>query len=99
MTAPVAFAAAADPRHAGGLMRDPQPVLSIVIPALDEEEAIGATVERCLAARATIVAEICGIVPPPRGNARPVAELHRVEPPVDALPRQQLRGSSSPRSW
>lgn len=57
MTAPGAFAAAADPRDAGGLMRDPQPVLSIVIPALDEEAAIAATVERCLAARATIVAE------------------------------------------
>ena len=33
------------------------PVLSIVIPALNEEEAIGATIERCLAARETIVAE------------------------------------------
>ena len=33
------------------------PVLSIVIPALDEEEAIGATIERCLAARESIVAE------------------------------------------
>lgn len=31
-------------------------VLSVVIPALDEEEAIGSTVERCLAARAEIVA-------------------------------------------
>ena len=35
----------------------PGPLLSIVIPALDEEEAIGATVERCLAARGRIVAE------------------------------------------
>jgi hypothetical protein len=33
------------------------PVLSIVIPALNEEGAIGATIERCLAARAQIVAE------------------------------------------
>lgn len=33
------------------------PVLSIVVPALDEEAAIGATLERCLAARARIVAE------------------------------------------
>jgi glycosyltransferase involved in cell wall biosynthesis len=33
------------------------PVLSIVIPALNEEDAIGATVERCLAARGRIVAE------------------------------------------
>ena len=32
-------------------------VLSIVIPALDEEAAIGDTLERCLAARAHIVAE------------------------------------------
>lgn len=32
------------------------PVLSIVIPALNEEAAIGATIERCLAARAQIVA-------------------------------------------
>jgi glycosyltransferase involved in cell wall biosynthesis len=31
-------------------------VLTIVIPALDEEEAIGNTVERCLAARETIIA-------------------------------------------
>ena len=29
--------------------------LTIVIPALDEEEAIGSTIERCLAARAEIV--------------------------------------------
>jgi glycosyltransferase involved in cell wall biosynthesis len=33
------------------------PVLSIVIPALNEEEAIGSTIERALAARARIVAE------------------------------------------
>ena len=33
------------------------PMLSIVIPALDEEEAIGATIERCLEARERIVAE------------------------------------------
>ena len=38
-------------------MAKPGPVLSIVIPALDEEEAIGATIERCLAARESIVAE------------------------------------------
>ena len=38
-------------------MADAGPVLSIVIPALNEEEAIGSTVERCLAARARIVAE------------------------------------------
>jgi hypothetical protein len=38
-------------------MADRGPVLSIVIPALDEEAAIGATVERCLAARDRIVAE------------------------------------------
>jgi hypothetical protein len=38
-------------------MTQPGPVLSIVIPALNEEAAIGATVERCLAARAQIVAE------------------------------------------
>jgi hypothetical protein len=57
VSAPAAFAAAADPRDAGGTVRDPQPVLTIVIPALDEEEAIASTIERCLAARATIVAE------------------------------------------
>jgi glycosyltransferase involved in cell wall biosynthesis len=34
-----------------------RPVLSIVIPALNEEDAIGSTVERCLAARARITAE------------------------------------------
>lgn len=33
------------------------PTLSIVIPALDEQEAIGQTIERCLAARPRIVAE------------------------------------------
>jgi hypothetical protein len=33
------------------------PVLSIVVPALDEEEAIGDTLARCLAARDRIVAE------------------------------------------
>jgi len=32
------------------------PTLSIVIPALDEEEAIGRTIERCLAARSHILA-------------------------------------------
>lgn len=35
----------------------PRPTLSIVIPALDEEEAIGSTIGRCLEARARIVAE------------------------------------------
>jgi len=38
-------------------MAQPGPVLSIVIPALNEEAAIGATIERCLAARELIVAE------------------------------------------
>jgi glycosyltransferase involved in cell wall biosynthesis len=37
-------------------MTQPGPVLSIVIPALNEQEAIGETIERCLAARAAIVA-------------------------------------------
>lgn len=35
------------------------PVLSVVIPALDEEAAIADTVRRCLEARAHIVAETC----------------------------------------
>jgi len=35
----------------------PGPTLSIVLPALDEEAAIGDTIARCLAARARIVAE------------------------------------------
>ena len=38
--------------------------LSIVIPALNEEDAIGAIIERCLAARATIVEHS------PRGRGR-----------------------------
>lgn len=38
-------------------MANAGPVLSVVIPALNEEEAIGSTIERCLAARAQIVAE------------------------------------------
>jgi hypothetical protein len=39
-------------------MSDPAlPVLSIVIPALNEEDAIGHTLQRCLAARARIAAE------------------------------------------
>jgi hypothetical protein len=38
-------------------MTRPGPTLSIVIPALDEEEAIADTIKRCLAARAAIVAE------------------------------------------
>jgi len=55
VTAPVARRA--NPRDDGRAMADRGPVLSIVIPALDEEAAIGATVERCLAARDRIVAE------------------------------------------
>ena len=50
-------AGTANPRDDGDRMAKSGPVLSIVIPALDEEEAIGATIERCLAARETIVAE------------------------------------------
>lgn len=38
-------------------MAEAGPTLSIVIPALDEEQAIAATIERCLAARDHIVAE------------------------------------------
>ncbi|MFP8878224.1 MAG: glycosyltransferase family 2 protein [Myxococcota bacterium] len=37
-------------------MSESSHVLTIVIPALDEEEAIGGTIERCLAARETIIA-------------------------------------------
>ncbi len=37
-------------------MAESSHVLTIVIPALDEEEAIGSTIERCLAARDTIIA-------------------------------------------
>jgi glycosyltransferase involved in cell wall biosynthesis len=51
------LAAPADPRDDGRPMHDAGPVLSIVIPALNEEEAIGATIERALAARERIVAE------------------------------------------
>jgi hypothetical protein len=55
VTTPVATTAipSDDPRP----MAEHGPVLSIVIPALNEEEAIGGTVERCLAARERIVAE------------------------------------------
>jgi glycosyltransferase involved in cell wall biosynthesis len=55
VTAPLA--APADPRDDSGPMADAGPVLSIVIPALNEEAAIGSTIERALAARARIVAE------------------------------------------
>ena len=51
------LAPSADPRDDHAPMADAGPVLSIVIPALNEEEAIASTVERCLAARERIVAE------------------------------------------
>lgn len=72
------------------------PVLSIVIPALNEEEAIGSTVERCLAARAQIVAEspaaAVEILVVNDGSTDRTEEIARSHPEVTVIGFDRNRG-------
>jgi hypothetical protein len=75
---------------------EPRPTLSIVIPALDEEEAIGSTIERCLAARISIVAEgpvgAVEVIVVSDGSTDRTEEIARGYPEVTVLAFDRNRG-------
>jgi hypothetical protein len=71
-------------------------VLSIVVPALNEEDAIGSTLERCLAARARIVAESSvadvEVIAVNDGSTDRTEEVARAFPEVTVLGFDRNRG-------
>jgi hypothetical protein len=73
-----------------------RPVLSIVVPALNEEEAIGGTLERCLAARPRIVAESpvsdVEVIAVNDGSTDRTEEIARALPDVTVLGFDRNRG-------
>lgn len=70
--------------------------LSIVIPALNEEEAIGSTVERCLAARDTIIAgspvDVVEVIVVNDGSTDRTAEIAASYQDVALISFEQNRG-------
>jgi glycosyltransferase involved in cell wall biosynthesis len=77
-------------------MTRPGPVLSIVIPALNEEEAIASTVERCLAAREKIAADSpvadVEVIVVSDGSTDRTEEIARRYPAVTVLGFDRNRG-------
>jgi len=73
-------------KQAPGAAARPPLGLTVVVPALDEEEAIGATLERCLAARARIVRDTpvthVNVVVVSDGSTDRTAEIARSFPEV-----------------
>ncbi len=80
-------------------MAEPGPTLTIVIPALDEEQAIGSTIDRCLEARAAIVegssVGAVEIVVVSDGSTDDTEAIARSRSEVDVLAFDRNRGYGS----